>query len=70
MNDTLTDSVLAAGTTGVVHYSAAPTDNTTTIVLSIITGILAPLVKTLVEKWAARAKARKQAKKEDNEILH
>ena len=61
----LIDSTLAATTAGTVYHTAAqPNDNTTTILLAIITGVIAPLVRDLVGKLIERRKAKKQAKNE------
>ena len=58
------DSLLAAGTTAAIHTATNPNDGTTSIILAIVSGIIAPFVKALIDKWTEKRKAKKQAKNE------
>lgn len=62
LNDSnIIDSTLAATTTGTVYHTIAqPQDNTTTILLAIITGVIAPLVREIVTRLIDKRKAKKQ----------
>lgn len=66
LNDqNLIDSTLAAATTGTVYHTVAqPGDNTTTILLAIITGVIAPLVREVVTRLINNRKAKKQKQNE------
>lgn len=60
MNDsTINDSLTAMGVTGTYHAVSDPNNTTTTIILALISGVLAPLVKSIIEKWNERRKSRK-----------
>lgn len=61
-DSTLTDSLLAGLTTGTVHTATNPTDTNTTIILAIISGIVAPFIKSLIDKWTEKRKQRKANK--------
>jgi len=58
----ISDSITAMGVTGTYHAVSDPNNTTTTIILALISGVLAPLVKSIVEKWNERRKTRKANK--------
>lgn len=58
----INDSLLAAGTTAAVHATTNPQDTTTSIILAIVSGIIAPFVKALIDKWTEKRKQRKTNK--------
>jgi hypothetical protein len=59
INDSIQDGIIAGATTGAIHSVSAPQDTTTSIILALISGVIAPLVKSLIEKWSAKRKAKK-----------
>jgi len=67
MKDTIQDGIIASLTTGAVHSATSPTDTTATIILALISGVIAPIVKTLVEKWTIKIKNRKNKVHHEND---